>query len=91
MGKIPTAKEFYLKKKFPTSFENKRDEVELWFESNNDAKEDVQIIIEFAKIIAQDVLKEASRNAYTKDVKYSNDVEVDEESILTAYPLDNIK
>ncbi len=47
---IPTAKEYLLKTIFPTSFVNKPDEVELWFNTNQDYKESVEIMIEFAKL-----------------------------------------
>jgi hypothetical protein len=89
---IPTAKEYLLKTIFPTSFLNKPDEVELWFESTQDYKESVEIMIEFAKLHVQKALEEASENAEMKWVKYTdNDYEIDKDSILKSYPLNNIK
>lgn len=47
--------------------------------------------IEFAKLHVEAALKEASENAETKYVKYTeNDYTVDKESILNAYPLTKI-
>lgn len=51
----------------------------------------LDIMVEFAKLHVEQALKEASNEALTKNVKFSNDVEVDKDSILNAYPLDNIK
>ena len=79
MEKIPTAKEYFLKTVFPTSFENRNDEVELWFETNPDAKQSVEIMIEFAKLHVEAALKNASESVCTLD------------SILNSYPLENIK
>jgi hypothetical protein len=50
-----------------------------------------QVMIEFAKLHVKQALKEASEDAHTKDVPYTNDVEVDKDSILNAYLLENIK
>jgi hypothetical protein len=87
----PTAKEIYLKTVFPTSYENKRDEVELWFETSSDAQKSVEIMIEFAKLHVEAALKEASEKAtvYADEGGYSEFV--DEQSILSSYSLDNIK
>jgi hypothetical protein len=91
MEKGLTAKEIYLKMVFPTTFENHRDEVELWFETLSDAKQSVEIMIEFAKMHVEAALKEASEKAlvYADEGGYSEFV--DEQSILNAYPLTNIK
>lgn len=87
----PTAKEIYLKTFFPTTFENHRDEVELWFETLSDAQKSVEIMIEFAKLHVEAALKEASEKAtvYADEGGYSEFV--DEQSILNSYSLDNIK
>jgi len=87
----PTAKEIYLKTFFPTTFENNRDEVELWFETLSDAQKSVEIMIEFAKLHVEAALKEASEKAtvYADEGGYSEFV--DEQSILSSYSLDNIK
>ena len=50
-----------------------------------------EAMIEFAKLHVEAALKSAAFGAYTKDVKFTEDVEVDQESILNAYPLENIK
>ena len=49
------------------------------------------LMIEFAKFHVEAALKAASEDSHTKDVPYTNDVEVDRDSILSAYPLENIK
>jgi outer membrane protein assembly factor BamD (BamD/ComL family) len=94
MEKEPTAKEFYLNKAFPISFENRRDEVELWFETSPDAKQSVEIMIEFAKMHVKAALKQAAHESqcYNK-TKFPGDENwvVDIESILNSYPLENIK
>jgi HSP20 family molecular chaperone IbpA len=91
MEKIPTAKEFYLKNKFPTSFEQKRDEVELWFKCDGHAKEDVQIMIEFAKLHVEAAIKECIESApsgsSTDTVSYKDVVY----ALKDCYPLTNIK
>jgi hypothetical protein len=53
--------------------------------------DDETLMIEFAKLHVEAALKAASEDAHTKDVPYTDDVEVDKDSILNAYPLENIK
>lgn len=48
-------------------------------------------MIEFAKLHVQAALETASNEATTKFIAFTDDEEVDKYSILTAYPLDNIK
>ena len=50
-----------------------------------------EAMVEFAKLHVEAALKAASEDAHTKDVPYTDDVEVDKDSILSAYPLENIK
>jgi hypothetical protein len=50
-----------------------------------------EMMIEFAKMHVEAALKAASENADTKDVPYTDDIEVDKDSILYSYPLDKIK
>jgi len=76
-NKIPTAEEFF------TSVVGENPD-----EFNSYIKE---CMVEFAKMHVEAALKEASENAETKDVPYTDDIEVDKVSILKAYPLDNIK
>ena len=87
---IPTAEEYYSKTMFPTLFKHKPDEIKLWFETNPDAQQSVNIMIEFAKIHVQAALEAANENLeYTgQDSSISY---VIESSILNAYPLENIK
>lgn len=49
------------------------------------------VMIEFAKIHVEAALKAAIYNAETKIIKYTDDYEVDKHSILSSYPLENIK
>ena len=49
------------------------------------------VLIEFAKLHVQAALEAASENAETKPVIFTNDEEIDRDSILNAYPLTNIK
>ena len=86
-----TAKEFYLKEVFPVSYERKPDDIELWYETDGHAQQAVSIMIEFAKMHVEAALKEASEKAivYADEGGYSEFV--DEQSILNAYPLTNIK
>ena len=78
MEKIPTAKEFYLKTIFPVSIENNRDDIELWFDTDDHSEEHLRIMIEFAKLHVEAALKEAE---YCRT----------KECIQKCYPLDNIK
>ena len=91
MEKLSTAKEFYLNKVFPTSFINRRDEVELCFETSPDAKQSVEIMIEFAKMHVEAALKEASEKADTQTIHCTHIQVVDKNSILNSYPLEKIK
>jgi hypothetical protein len=50
-----------------------------------------EFMIEFAKLKVTEALKAASENADTIRVRYTNDYEIDKQSILTAYPLNLIK
>lgn len=73
---IPTAEEQY------TKSEDKSDLIEA--------------MIEFAKLHVQEALKQASENADMNDDYYNSQQEgsfggIDKDSILEAYPLDNIK
>jgi hypothetical protein len=92
MEQIPTAKEIYLSKVFPTSFENRRDEVELWFEISPDAQQSVEIMIEFAKLHVEQALKEALESipclGSSSDIATYEEVEYE---VLNSYPLSNIK
>lgn len=88
MEKLPTAKDFYLKTLFPTSFENRPDEIELWFETDGHAKEDVNIMIEFAKFHVQQALKQASE---LEETNGTEGYKIYPDAILNAYPLENIK
>jgi hypothetical protein len=86
---IPTADTFFLNNYFSDSLSD--DDKKLWLECNRQAKESVQIMIEFAKLHVEAALKEASEKAtvYADEGGYSEFV--DEQSILNAYPLEKIK
>ena len=91
---IPTAEEYYSKIMFPTLFKYKPDEIKLWFETNPDAQQSVNIMIEFAKLHVQAALKAADDNADVTvvDVDMTGTIwGVDSDTILNAYPLENIK
>lgn len=88
--KIPTAEEYYSKIMFPTLFKYKPDEIKLWFETNPDAQQSVNIMIEFAKLHVQAALEAANENLEYTDEDSSTSYVV-ESSILNAYPLENIK
>lgn len=50
------------------------------------------LMIEFAKLHVEAALKAASENAETRYIPYTDDeYEIDKNSILNSYPLDNIK
>lgn len=78
MNKIPTAEEFF-------------NECELEYKSIEDRA------IEFAKLHIKAALEAASKNAKTYIETYSSphydewDAEIDKNSILNAYPIENIK
>lgn len=48
-------------------------------------------MIEFAKMHVKAALKTAALEAHTRDIPYTDDVEVDKASIIKSYPLENIK
>lgn len=90
MDKIPTAKEFLSS----TSTLNKR----LFLKKTEDFDQAVDRMIEFAKLHVQAALKEASEKFKMKikgdvhELDMNDDwMEVDKNSILNAYPLENIK
>ena len=47
-----------------------------------------QMMIEFAKMHVEEALKQASEQVYVSDTVFC---EIDRDSILNAYPLENIK
>ena len=47
-----------------------------------------QMMIEFAKLHVEEALKQASEQVYVSDTVFC---EIDKDSILNAYPLENIK
>lgn len=89
MKQIPTAKELYLKTLFPTSIENKRDAVELWFETDGHVKENIEVMIEFAKLHVEAALKAACTTLPYDDKM--NQSMLDTIAILNSYPLEKIK
>ena len=94
MKELLTAKDFYLKRVFPTSFEIKPDEVQLWFDTDGHAKENVNIMIEFAKMHVEAALKNVWENSEEWENGFNLTIGVidnDEDSILNSYPLENIK
>ena len=95
MEKIPTAEEFFLNSYFSDSIS--QEDKELWLECNNQAKESIKIMKEFAKLHVEAALKEASKKAKCcddaiVDLDYTIiDAYVEKDSILNSYSLDNIK
>lgn len=67
----------------------------LNFEIGNTRRVDIEdaeyAMIEFARLHVEAALKAASEQAHTKDIPYTDDVEVDKVSIIKSYPLENIK
>jgi len=67
--------------------------------SKNDEATSTEMMIEFARLHVTEALKEASEKAITKQVSfspnYSDEIlyvyKIDGDSILNAYPLENIK
>ena len=85
MSKIPTVEEFF-KKYSDNTFLS-----EGYYEYLVEKDSFKEALIEFAKLHVQAALKEASKKAqvYADEGGYSEFV--DEDSILNAYPLTNIK
>lgn len=50
-----------------------------------------ELAITFAKLHVEAALKAAVKNAEMKMVRYTDEWEISERSILNAYPLENIK
>ncbi len=78
----PTAKEFFLKKVFPVSYENKPDEVNFWYETDGHAQQSVNIMIEFAQMHVEAALKAVEDKIIVRG--YAG-------SIMNSYPTENIK
>jgi hypothetical protein len=76
-----TAEEFFKEKGTLITYENGT--------YTNDTS--IEYIIEYAKLKVTEALKAASENADTIHVRNTNDYEIDKDSILSAYPLENIK
>jgi len=58
----------------------------------NDECTSTEMMVEFAQRHVTEALKQASENAETKWVKYTeNDYEIDKDSILGSYSLKNVK
>lgn len=101
MEKIPTAKDYFLQKVFPRSFFESRDSVELDYEIDHSKQESVQIMIEFARLHVEAALEEAFEKAEMDYTYEGSGGEFDDQtvyrhfvkkdSIITSYPLDNIK
>jgi hypothetical protein len=97
MKTIPTAEEFFLNNYFGDSIS--QEDKKLWLETNEQAQESLNIMIEFAKLHVEAALKAASKNATVTPVDHEEISEgsfrpiwgVDEDSILNAYPSTNIK
>ena len=93
MKQLPTAEEFWLNSYFSDSIS--QEDKELWLECNNQAKESIKIMKEFAKLHVEQALKEASEKVvldygdYLSDGNYER--VIDKDSILNSYPLSNIK
>ncbi len=86
MEKVPTAEDFLQDHLEISHFYDDKTQNMVCY------SDDVQkAMIEFAKIHVEAALKAAASDAHTKDVPFTDDVEVDKESILTAYPSENIK
>ena len=86
MSKIPTAEDFLQDHLEISHFYDDKTQNMVCY------SDDVQkAMIEFAKLHVEAALKSAASDAHTKDVPFSNDVEVDQVSILTSYPPENIK
>ena len=90
MEKIPTAEEFFLNSYFSDSIS--QEDKELWLECNNQAKESIKIMIEFAKMHVEAALKvkgRAMQEMSNEDSSFS----IDELDAFTknCYPLSNIK
>ena len=74
MNKIPTAEEFFRKRKYTYSPINHH-----------------LALIEFAKLHVEAALKEASENVIVNNYVNEGGIKVNKNSIINAYPLENIK
>lgn len=84
---IPSAKDFFLDKIFPSGKISKEDK-ELWLEVHDLIKECINISIEHTKLHVQAALEKTAENIL---VNYSNDhIEIDKDSILKSYSEKNI-
>ena len=57
----------------------------------NDECTSTEMMVAFAKYHVEQALREVSNNAETSIIKYTDDYEINKDSILNTYPLSNIK
>ena len=94
-NKIPTAEEILIKESIllKTIEESGNFPLNLTRDTHIGTAKDIKkAMIEFAKLHVEAALKKASENAEQKWIKFTeDDYEIDKDSILNAYPLENIK
>jgi hypothetical protein len=102
-NKIQTAEEFFLSKYFSDNIFKK--DKELWFKTNSQAQASVEIMQDFAKAHVEAALKAANKYKQMNinggsvgylEIEYMEDnkkkiITINENTILNAYPLENIK
>ena len=91
MSKIPTAEEILIKESIllKTIEESGNFPLNLTRDTHiGTAKNIKKAMIEFAKMHVEEALKQASEQVYVSDTVFC---EIDRDSILNAYPLENIK
>ena len=91
MSKIPTAEEILIKERIllKTIEESGNFPLNLTRDTHiGTAKNIKKAMIEFAKMHVEEALKQASEQVYVSDTVFC---EIDRDSILNAYPLENIK
>lgn len=67
-----------------------KDFLKKYLAENPECKFD-EVMVEFARLHVKRALKDASDNVELTLIKYTDDYEVNKDSILNSYPLDNIK
>ena len=91
MSKIPTAEEILIKERIllKTIEESGNFPLNLTRDTHIGTAKDIKkAMIEFAKLHVEEALKQASEQVYVSDTVFC---EIDKDSILNAYPLENIK
>jgi len=98
-NKLPTSEEYFLNRYFSNNISEEHKKI--WLLANKQAKESINIMIEFTKLHLEAQKEAILKNVKTKERKrifkassgteYGYTTVIDKNSIKNAYPLNNVK